>query len=65
MERIHKFECNGKKVILDVFGGAVHVVDDLVYDIVDDIPTKTVQSRDSASNSSMKASLVLSLRVEC
>ena len=38
MERIHKFECNGKKVILDVFGGAVHVVDDLVYDIVDDIP---------------------------
>ena len=32
MERIHKFECNGKKVILDVFGGAVHVVDDLVDD---------------------------------
>ncbi len=43
MERIHKFECNGKKVILDVFGGAVHVVDDLVYDIVDDIPTMTCE----------------------
>ena len=38
MERIHKFECNGKKIIIDIFGGAVHIVQEPVYSIVDDVP---------------------------
>ncbi|WP_429080729.1 thioether cross-link-forming SCIFF peptide maturase [Brassicibacter mesophilus] len=32
---IHKFELNDKKIILDVNSGSVHVVDDLIWDIVD------------------------------
>lgn len=32
---IHKFSINGVNVVLDVFSGAVHVADDIMYDIVD------------------------------
>lgn len=32
---IHKFELNNKKLILDINSGSVHVVDDLVWDIID------------------------------
>ena len=32
---IHKFRQNGVNVIMDVNSGAVHVVDDVVYDLVD------------------------------
>lgn len=35
---IHKFEVNGTKIVLDVNSGAVHVVDDQAWDIIDDIP---------------------------
>ena len=32
---IHKFSMNGVNVVIDVFSGAVHVADDIMYDIVD------------------------------
>ncbi|WP_352419909.1 thioether cross-link-forming SCIFF peptide maturase [Proteiniborus sp.] len=32
---IHKFELNNKKLILDINSGSVHVVDDIVWDIID------------------------------
>ncbi|MCI5675388.1 MAG: thioether cross-link-forming SCIFF peptide maturase [Firmicutes bacterium] len=35
-ERIHKFYLNGVYIVLDVNSGAVHIVDKIVYDIVDD-----------------------------
>ncbi len=33
--QIHKFELNDKKIVLDVNSGSVHVVDSLVWDIID------------------------------
>lgn len=36
MERIHKFYLNDKYIILDIASGSVHVVDEIVYDLVDD-----------------------------
>ena len=41
MSLIHKFEQGGNFFILDVNTGAVHVVDELVYDILDDSSLKT------------------------
>lgn len=38
---IHKFSKNGVYVVLDVNSGAVHVIDELVYDILDHYPEKT------------------------
>lgn len=38
---IHKFEKNGVYVVLDVNSGAVHVVDEMVYDILDYYPEKS------------------------
>lgn len=35
MFNIHKFEQNGIKILLDANSGAVHIVDDIIYDIVD------------------------------
>ena len=35
---IHKFKKNGVYVVLDVNSGAVHVVDEMVYDILDHYP---------------------------
>ena len=32
---IHKFDMNGVKVVMDIFSGAVHVVDGVLYDIVE------------------------------
>ncbi|WIV10755.1 thioether cross-link-forming SCIFF peptide maturase [Proteiniborus sp. MB09-C3] len=32
---IHKFELNNKKLILDINSGSIHVVDDLVWDIIE------------------------------
>lgn len=31
---IHQYKLNGNNIVLDVYSGAVHVVDDLVYDII-------------------------------
>ena len=32
---IHKFRQNGVNIVIDVNSGAIHVVDDVVYDLVD------------------------------
>ncbi len=32
---IHKYKLNGYNIVLDVNSGAVHVVDDLAYEILD------------------------------
>lgn len=34
-DRIHKFYLNDRYIVLDVYSGAVHVVDKIVYDILD------------------------------
>ena len=31
---IHQYKNNGYNIVMDVCSGAVHVVDDLVYDII-------------------------------
>ncbi|MGO1579784.1 MAG: thioether cross-link-forming SCIFF peptide maturase [Peptoniphilaceae bacterium] len=36
MKGIHKFYLNDKYVVLDIASGSVHVVDEIVYDLVDD-----------------------------
>lgn len=38
---IHKFSMNGVNVVMDIFSGAVHIVDEVVFDIVDDCETNT------------------------
>lgn len=35
MKNIHKFKCKDDYFILDVNSGAIHVVDKIVYDIID------------------------------
>ncbi|WHH59031.1 thioether cross-link-forming SCIFF peptide maturase [Petroclostridium sp. X23] len=32
---IHKFSMNGINIVLDVYSGAVHVIDDIVYDVLE------------------------------
>ena len=36
-EMIHKFSMHGANIVLDVNSGAVHVVDDLAYEILDEL----------------------------
>ena len=36
MSLIHKFKQDGNYFVLDVNTGAVHIVDEMVYDILDD-----------------------------
>ena len=31
---VHQFKLNGYNIVLDVFSGSVHVVDDVAYDII-------------------------------
>lgn len=38
-ELIHKFHLNDKYIVLDIASGAVHVVDELVYNLLDDYKT--------------------------
>jgi uncharacterized protein len=33
---IHKFSMDGVNMILDIYSGAVHVVDDIIYELIDD-----------------------------
>lgn len=35
MVKTHKFDLNNKKIVLDINSGSVHVVDDIIYDMVD------------------------------
>ena len=39
---IHKFSLNDKNIILDTYSGGVHIVDDLVYEMVDTILSITI-----------------------
>ena len=32
---IHKYKLLGKNIVLDIYSGAVHVVDDVLYDVLD------------------------------
>lgn len=34
-DKIHKFKQNGLCLLLDINSGAVHVIDDMIYDIMD------------------------------
>ncbi|MGK0466077.1 MAG: hypothetical protein ACJAX4_001362 [Clostridium sp.] len=36
MRNIHKFKCKGDNFVLDVSSGSIHVVDDIIYDILSD-----------------------------
>ena len=38
---IHKFNRNGSYIVLDINSGAVHVVDQMVYDLLDHYPMKS------------------------
>ncbi|RKD34656.1 thioether cross-link-forming SCIFF peptide maturase [Thermohalobacter berrensis] len=40
---IHKFHLNGKNIVLDVNSGSVHVVDELVFDILDFYKESTLE----------------------
>ena len=40
---IHKYSMNGVNIVMDVHSGAIHVVDDVTYDILDDYKEKTEQ----------------------
>ena len=31
---IHQYKNNGYNIVMDVYSGAVHVVDDLCYDVI-------------------------------
>lgn len=38
---IHKYNMNGLNIVIDVNSGAVHIVDNIVYDILDDYESKS------------------------
>ncbi|NMB27157.1 MAG: thioether cross-link-forming SCIFF peptide maturase [Tissierellia bacterium] len=42
-KRIHKYSLNGKNIVLDINSGAVHVVDDIVYLILDYYKNNTLE----------------------
>lgn len=41
---IHQYKNNGYNIILDVNSGSIHVVDDLVYDILEEYETETKEN---------------------
>lgn len=38
MLQVHKFQLNDNNLILDIASGSVHLVDDLIFEIIDDFP---------------------------
>ena len=38
---VHQYKNNGYNIVLDVNSGAVHVVDDIAYDVISLFETKT------------------------
>lgn len=38
---LHKFIFEDSKIIMDIYSGAVHIVDDIVYDLVDEFENRT------------------------
>jgi len=63
---IHKFEKNGVYVVLDVNSGAVHVVDKMVFDILDHFPekdaTETVKLLSNKYNQDEVSSAIVELQ---
>ena len=47
MKDIHKFKCKDNYFILDVNSGAIHIVDKIIYDILDE---KSNESRSNVIN---------------
>ena len=43
MKLIHKYNMNGYNIVVDVNGGAVHVVDDVTYRVLDYYEDKKVE----------------------
>ena len=43
-ELIHQYKNNGFNIVLDVNSGAVHVVDDVVYDVIASTKLETVSN---------------------
>lgn len=41
--RIHKFYLNDNYIVLDVNSGAVHLIDEITYDVLDYYPSKSVE----------------------
>ena len=41
MELIHKYSLNGYNIVIDVNGGAVHVIDDVTYRVLDFIRNRS------------------------
>lgn len=39
---IHKYSMNGLNIVIDVNSGAVHIVDNVVYDVLDDYESKSL-----------------------
>lgn len=39
---IHKYNMNGLNIVIDVNSGAVHIVDNVVYDVLDDYESKSL-----------------------
>lgn len=38
---LHKFIFENSKIVMDIYSGAIHIVDDIVYDMVDDFEDQT------------------------
>ncbi|MEG1415748.1 MAG: thioether cross-link-forming SCIFF peptide maturase [Clostridium sp.] len=49
--KIHKFEQCGLKILIDVHSGAIHVIDDVVYDILDHYKDKKLTENVNELNS--------------
>ena len=37
---IHQYKLNGYNIVIDVYSGSIHIVDDLAYDIISVGPEK-------------------------
>lgn len=42
---LHKYELNGLKIVIDVNSGAVHVLDDISYDVIDFYPDRLMEAK--------------------
>ena len=61
---IHCYENNGYKIVLDVNSGAVHVVDDIVYDLIPALEESIVGGADESTVCEKAFSLNLSYKEE-
>ena len=60
---IHQYKNNGYNIVLDVYSGAVHVVDDLCYDVIEQLNAgETEPTVDSLKSLETKENLIASLK---